>query len=167
MKKILLFLFTSVLTFNTLHAQSTWINYSVDSRISVKVPFQPRKADKYSVIATTIDSIIFVIRKVEMKQAAGLDSAALANLTGTSQFADGIKNEMMTNMKGYLFGDMRQDKWHGYHSYAINADNPTSKTINYTFMFIMGDYLYSFIVISRETKDPKWKEYFFHSIRLH
>jgi hypothetical protein len=166
MKKMLLFLLTAGMAFNTLYAQSDWINYVVDPKLAVQVPSQPTKADQYSVMSVSVDSVIFIIRKADMKTVAGLDSATLAGLAASDQFASGIKSGMAENMKGYTLGDIREDRWHGYYSYAVNADNPTTKIMSYTFMFIIGDYLYSFIAILPEARDQKLKDRFFNSIKV-
>jgi hypothetical protein len=167
MKKVLLFLFATGMALNAVNAQSTWIDYSVDAKISLKVPFKPVKADPYSVVARAFDSTLFVIRKVDMKVAAGLDSAALAQLAPTKQFRDDLKNSIMQSLKGFTFGDVITSTWHGYYSYYIAADNPQTRQMWYTFIVLIGDYQYGFIVRINEGRDPKLKDYFLHSIRLH
>jgi len=166
MRKALPLLVTAVLSVTLLHAQSAWIDYQIDTKLSIKVPVQPKKADQYSVMSISSDSTIYIITKVDMKIAAGLDSAALAGLAPTDQFATEMRGGMQEKLQGYTLGDIKPSKWNGYYSFSIDADNPTTKLRSSIFMIIMGSYLYSFSVVLREDRDPKAKDTFFNSLKL-
>jgi hypothetical protein len=150
MKKMLAFLFVAGMAVNIACAQSTWITYPIDAKLSVKVPTQPTKADQYSVMSMGNDSCVYVITKVDMKVAAGLDSATLVGLAPTQEFADGLKSGMLEKMQGY----------------SVDADNPTTKIKSYTFMIIMGSYLYSLSAVLPESKTSSLKDTFFSSLKL-
>jgi hypothetical protein len=166
MKKMLAFLFVAGMAVNIACAQSTWITYPIDAKLSVKVPTQPTKADQYSVMSMGNDSCVYVITKVDMKVAAGLDSATLVGLAPTQEFADGLKSGMLEKMQGYTMGDVKTSKWNGYYSYSVDADNPTTKIKSYTFMIIMGSYLYSLSAVLPESKTSSLKDTFFSSLKL-
>src|ERR1700733_515145 len=101
MKKILLsFCFLAILL-NFALAQSDWISYKIDDKLSVKVPSPPTEADEYSVIATGEDSLVCVITKIDMQKVSGLDSAALAGIAPTDDFLTIIKTGMQEKMQGY------------------------------------------------------------------
>jgi len=166
MRKAALLLLAAVLSLNLVHAQTGWITYNIDAKLSIQVPAQPTKADQYSVMSISSDSTIYIITKVDMTVAAGLDSAALAGLAPTEQFATEMRGGMQEKLQGYTLGDIKPGKWNGYYSFSIDADNPTTKLRSSIFMIIIGSYLYSFSVVLREDRDPKLKDLFFNSLKL-
>src|SRR5260221_6343614 len=113
MKKIFFFLI-ALTAINTVHAQSEWVSYKIDNKLSVKVPSQPMITDDYSVMAQSKDSLFCIISVIDLKKIAGIDSAALASLAPTSSFSTHIKTGMLGKMQGFTLGDFKISKWKGY-----------------------------------------------------
>ena len=166
MKKILLsFCFLAILL-NFALAQSDWISYKIDDKLSVKVPSPPTEADEYSVIATGEDSLVCVITKIDMQKVSGLDSAALAGIAPTDDFLNIIKTGMQEKMQGYRMGDVKIGKWNNYYCYHIDGSNATTKVKSFTFMIIIGNYLYSISAVIPEDKSTQPRDDFFSSLKL-
>jgi hypothetical protein len=166
MKKILLTLCVLVTLLSFARAQSDWISYKIDSKLSVKVPSEPTSADEYSVIAMTKDSMVCVITKIDMQKVSGLDSAALAGLAPTDDFASSVKTGMQEKMQGFALGDVKTGKWNNYYCYNIEGTNPTSKVRSFTFMIIISNYLYSISVVLPDGRSTQLKDDFFASLKL-
>jgi len=155
-----------VLILNFANAQSDWINYKIDSKLSILVPAQPTQADEYSVTAMTKDSLVCVITRVDMEKVAQLDSTTLADLAPTDNFVNGTKNGMLEKMKGFTLGELKAGKWNGYYSYSIDGANATTGLRSYTLMLIIGKILYSFSAVLPENKSTQPKDDFFTSLKL-
>jgi hypothetical protein len=110
--------------------------------------------------------LVCVITRVDMEKVASLDSAALAGLAPTDDFINGIKTGMLDKMKGYTLGDVKAAKWNGYYSYSIDGGNATTGVKSFTFMLIIGKFLYSFSAILPENKSTQPKDDFFASLKL-
>jgi hypothetical protein len=147
-------------------AQSDWISYKIDSKLSVRVPSEPTSADEYSVIAMTSDSMVCVITKIDMQKVSGLDSAALAGLAPTADFANSVKSGMQEKMQGYTMGDAKAGKWNNYYCYNIEGINPTTKVRSFTFMIIISNYLYSISAVLPDGRSTLPKDAFFASLKL-
>lgn len=166
MKKILLSLCFPFILLSFARAQSDWISYKIDSRLSVKVPSTPTASDEYSVIAQGKDSLVCVITKIDMQKVAGLDSAALAGLAPADDFANSLKTGMQQKMEGFTLGDVKTGKWNNYYSYMIEGSNAGTKVKSFTFMIIISNYLYSISVVMPDGKSTQPKDDFFASLKL-
>jgi hypothetical protein len=165
MKKILLLLFTTILAVNLVHAQSDWINYKIDNKLSVKVPVQPNDMQG-SQIATDKDNLVYVITVVDFVKVAGIDSATLAPMAPTQEFANSIKTGMLGQMPGFTLGDITIGKWHGLNCYHVEGENVERKVKTYSFMVIVGSQFYSLSTIVPYDKSNKPKDDFFDSLVL-
>jgi hypothetical protein len=166
MKKIFLSLCFLVIIVCAARAQSDWISYKIDNKLSVKVPSTPTPADEYSVIATGKDSLVCVITKIDMQRVAGLDSAALAGLAPTDDFVSGVKTGMQEKMQGFTLGDVKPGKWNNYYCYNVDGVNAATKVKSFTFMIIISNYLYSISVVLPDNKNTQPKDDFFASLKL-
>src|ERR1700721_2972015 len=100
MKKNFLALIVIILMFNLVHAQTDWINYKIDNKLSIKLPTQPENIDR-GVMAHTKDSLIFFAYKV-----VEVDSATLAKAISSPGFLDGLKAAMAASQPGLSLGEM-------------------------------------------------------------
>jgi|GEM_PF-440191 len=166
MKKIFLSLCFLLILQSFAKAQTSWLDYKIDSKLSVKVPSTPTATDEYSVIARGDDSFVCVITKIDMQKVAGLDSAALAGLAPSSDFAGSLKVGMQQKMDGFTLGDVKTGKWNNYYSYEIEGANATSKVKSFTFMIIIGSYLYSISAVMPDGQNTQPKDDFFASLKL-
>ncbi|MDF2432177.1 MAG: hypothetical protein JWP44_1808, partial [Mucilaginibacter sp.] len=87
MKKILFVLVISTIAMNVAHAQSNWINYKMDNKISVKLPAQPQPAQEGGTMVQDKDSLIYLTVLVDFVKTANVDSTALAPYLSSQQFA--------------------------------------------------------------------------------
>jgi hypothetical protein len=166
MKKTFLALLIVVLTATFAHAQSDWINYKIDSKLSVKLPSQPTNIDQYSINARTKDSVICIISIINLQKVANIDSATLAGMATQADFTSSIRTGMLGKMAGFTLGDFTTGKWHGYYCYNVEGANTASKLKTYTFMVIIGVTLYSLTAILPDDKDTKPRDDFFASLTL-
>jgi hypothetical protein len=166
MKKIILLLIVAALLLSTnrVHAQSDWVNYKIDSKLSVKLPNQPASANGATTVQTK-DSLTCFVMVINMMTAGKIDSATLANLAPTDDFTNGIKAGMLGKLPGATLGDVKTGKWNGYYCY--NIDGYTSKKLRlYFYIIIIGDDVYCLGTIFPEKLGAKSKDDFFNSLAL-
>ncbi|MDB4902873.1 MAG: hypothetical protein JWQ63_2154 [Mucilaginibacter sp.] len=166
MKKTFFFLVATILFLNIAQAQTGWINYKIDNKLSIKVPAEPTKLDENSVFVKTKDSSVYVIAVVDIFKLAGLDSATIASQSPTVEFANSFKNGMLGKMPGSTLGDVTIGKWKGYTCYNMDGGNASSKLKIYTFMLFIGTKVYSVMTILPENKNTKEKDAYFNSLVL-
>jgi hypothetical protein len=166
MKKVLFSVCFLVIVLSAARAQSDWISYKIDDKLSVKMPSTPTPADEYSVIATGKDSLVCVITKIDMQKAAGLDSAALARLAPTDDFTNSLKTGMQQKMQGYVLGEVRRGKWNNYYCYNIDAANAATKVKSFTFLVVISNYLYSISAVMPDDKSTQPRDDLFASLKL-
>ncbi|HEY4323279.1 MAG TPA: hypothetical protein VGN20_04815 [Mucilaginibacter sp.] len=166
MKKLFLLIVLSILLFNVSKAQTAWINYKIDNKLSIKVPSEPAKTDEYSVTAQGTDTLVCVISIIDLKKIAGIDSATLATMAPTNEFTSSIKTGMLGKMEGYTLGDFKTSKWNGYYCYNVEGGNATTKVKLYTFMVIIGTNIYSLSAVMPDHRSTKDKDDFFASLAL-
>jgi hypothetical protein len=164
MKKLILLTIATALLINIAQAQTAWVNYKIDNRLSVKMPAEPAKLDENSFYVRTKDTCIYIVAKLDMQKLAGLDSAMLTTQSTTSAFANSFKTGMAGQMPGSELGEVVIGKWHDYTSYNINGINASKKLKIYTFMLFVGDKAYSLMAILPETKNTSGKDYYFSSL---
>src|SRR3569833_3298171 len=91
MKKIYLFLAAIILTINFSFAQTGWVDYKIDNRVTAKLPTAPQALMEGTVMALTPDSTVCVVTKINNKAVAKLDSAAIAPMLDSATFRDGLR----------------------------------------------------------------------------
>ncbi len=166
MKKILLSLLISALVITIADAQSTWMNYKIDSRLSAKVPNEPKPVDENTVMASDNDGCAYLITIADFQQLAGLDSAKLAPLAATPEFAGALKTGILSKMPGYTMSDVKVGNWNGYVCYNVDGGNDTQKVKIYTFMVIVGSKLYNLSAVVPAALAFTGKDDFFASLKL-
>ncbi len=159
MKKISLILLIAILTANIALGQSDWINYKIDSKLSVKLPAQPKPV-KGGFFAMDKDSLVYFFLKADV----GIDSVELMSLAPTAEFAEHYKMGVSQKMPGTRLGDVNIGKWNGYVCYNIAGVNDTNKKKIYIFVIVVGDKMYSFGTIIPGNKSEKGKDEFFNSL---
>ena len=130
------------------------------------MPAEPTSADEYSVISMTKDSMVCVITKIDMQKVSGLDSAALAGLAPTADFANSVKTGMQEKMAGFTLGEVKTSKWNNYYCYNIDGANESTKVRSFTFMLIISNYLYSISAVLPDGRSTQPKDDFFASLTL-
>ena len=166
MKKFLLLLMVSVSVITIANAQNTWINYKIDSKLSIKVPNEPKTIDENSVLSSDNDGAAYVITIADFEKLAGLDSAKLAPMANTPDFASSLRTGMLSKMPGYTLGDVKVGNWHGYICYTVEGGNEASKIKVYTFMILIGSKLYGLSAIAPDSLSFTGKDDFFASVAL-
>jgi hypothetical protein len=163
-----LFIFLIAIIFGTgmAKAQVGWIDYKIDSKLSVKLPKQPIKLNEHSVYVKDQDSTIYVISSVDMLKTDGLDSLKVQSLAPTAEFANQIRNSLQKQMKASALSSVNINKWNGYTSYSIDGYNPTKETRLYSLTVIIGTNLYGLMIILHSNQNNINKENFFSSLKL-
>jgi len=166
MKKIYLFLAAIILTINFSFAQTGWVDYKIDNRVTAKLPTAPQALMEGTVMALTPDSTVCVVTKVDFEAVAKLDSAAIAPMLDSATFRDGLRNGMQQQMQGFTLGEVKTGKLHGQHTYSIDGVNEGQKIKSYTFMIVIGKYMYSFTAIIKNGRDTKYRDELFASVQI-
>lgn len=166
MKNIYLLLTAIILAINCSFAQTGWVDYKIDNRVSAKLPTAPKDLLPGTVMSLTADSTVCVVTKVDFKAAAGLDSAALAPMLDQKEFSDGLRNGMGGQMKGFTLSDVKTGTSHGWHTFSLDGVNESQKLKSYTYMVVIGQYMYSFTAVVKDGRDTKHRDELFASIQL-
>jgi hypothetical protein len=166
MKRIYLFLAAIILTINISLAQTGWVDYKIDNRVSAKLPTAPQTLVEGSVMSLTPDSTVCIVTKVDFKASANLDSATLAPLLGTEEFAAGLRTGMLQQMNGFTLSEAKTGKLHGQYTYSLDGVSESQKLKSYTLMVVMGQYLYSFTALVKDGRDTTHRDEFFSSIQI-
>lgn len=166
MKKLFILLFTVVITQVAVYAQTGWVDYKFDNKVLVKLPAQPDKYGQNSHRAAAKDSTVCIVTMIDLKAATHLDSAALAALLPTAEFAAGLKASMLGQQEGVTLGEVKTDKWNGNYSYAIEGSNVSKKQKTYTFMVVVNNNLYALNCLVPDGISTKNKDYFFTSLKM-
>ncbi|HWD90667.1 MAG TPA: hypothetical protein VG367_21230 [Mucilaginibacter sp.] len=160
MKKVLLTLVPTLLFFNLAHAQTDWITYKIDDKLSVKLPAEPEKIDR-GVTAHTKDSLICFAYKI-----AEVDSATLTRAVASPGFADGLKQAMASSQEGVNLGEMKTGKWNGYTCYSVDGEK-TAVGLKASFLLlIIQGRIYAFGAMMPGNHDINQKNIFFNTIKL-
>jgi len=166
MKKTFLWLILIVLSIKVAHAQTGWINYKLDNKLSVKFPVTPRYINKNTLFAMATDSSAYIVTIVDLKESDGLDSAGLVSQAGTQMFADSLRSSMLSSMAGYILSEITVGKWKSFISYNLNGGNISQEITLETFMVLLGTKLYGLSTILRTGKPNNFKNYYFSSLTL-
>ena len=165
---LLIFVTISGLAVET-YAQKSWVTKKLDDRISVKFPEEPNKVTKSGIDSYTLkakDSTSFSSAIVDFKVIAGLDSATLAPIKDTKEFADQMKDGIAAQKTNYTFSDVVIESWKNYTTYSITGlDNSNKKKLS-THMVLIGSKMYTLSCLIPEGVDSKNTELFFDSITL-
>lgn len=166
MKKITLFLAAMIFIAGFARAQTAnWVNYKIDEKLSCKLPQQPTSLEEHSVYIKDKDTTVYVVAIVDFaKIAPTLDSAQLATMAPTPEFANQFKTGMLGQMPGSTLSDVAIGKWKGYTSYSMDGGNTTNKQRLYAFMVLIGTKMYSLMVITPDTHNADAKNNFFASL---
>ncbi|MES2109615.1 MAG: hypothetical protein V4577_12735 [Bacteroidota bacterium] len=166
MKKISLLWLTFIIALTAAKAQTGWVDYKFDNKLSVKLPVQPQKYGQNSHSASTKDSTVCIVTMIDLKAATHLDSAALVAMQPTAEFAAGLKASMLGQQPDVVLGDIKTDKWNGNYCYTIEGSNAAKKLKTYTFMVVVNNNLYALNCLVPEKVSTKNKEYFFTSLKI-
>ncbi|MGZ3752459.1 MAG: hypothetical protein ACXVB0_20565 [Mucilaginibacter sp.] len=166
MKKILTFVLALLFAVSLADAQDGWVTHKADNRISIKFPSEPRELTPGSFIATNTDnSIAYVFTMVDLVQAAGIDSVALAPIKATPEFAGQLKVGLKQSLPDVDLSDFTIGNWKGFTSYTGTGTDSKKKKYD-IFMIIIGNKLYSISTVINEGVDAKSKDQFFNSLQL-
>jgi len=164
MKKTFLLLITIAATINFVQAQNDWISYTINNKLSVKIPDQPVKADENTVYAIGKDTTVYIITTVDLFKTDHLDSAKLLISAPTIEFANNFKSSMLSAMPGYTLGDVSIGKWKGFTSYHMEGDNAGEKLKIHAFMIIIGSHIYSLMTMAPPNHSAVERDAFFNSL---
>jgi hypothetical protein len=167
MKKIPLVVIITFLIINFAHAQTGWIDYSIDNTLSVKLPVQPKILSKNTILAVAKDSLTCLVTKIDFLSTVQLDAGALAPLLPTQEFANEIRSTLLAQIPGFSLGEIKIGKWKNYYCYNIEGGNVKKKLKLYTFIVIIDTNMYSLTAIMPDTLSPGEKDDFFASLVLH
>jgi hypothetical protein len=117
-------------------------------------------------MALTADSTVCIVTKVDFKAAANLDSAAMAPLLGTPDFANGLRTGMLQQMAGFTLSEVKTGKLQGQYTYSLDGVSEAQKLKSYTLMVVIGQYLYSFTALVKDGRDAKHRDEFFASVHV-
>ena len=164
MKKAFLLLFVIALSTKLTKAQTDWINYKVDDRISVKLPAQPEFKQGGQFVKDK-DSSVYIVMAIDFVKVAGVDSVQLGPYEPTPEFGNQLKSGMLGKMPGSTLGDVKIGKWNGHYSYTMEGGNETKKVRIYVNMVCWGNIMYALMNIVPEQNSTKGRDYFFASLK--
>jgi hypothetical protein len=165
MKTIYILIISLFITITAANAQDGWVTHKGDNRISLKFPSEPKELTPGSFIAISEDSTAFIFTIVDFSVVANLDSAALAPMKTSPEFAEQLKTGLNQSLPDVTFQDFTIGAWKGFTSYtSIGVD---SKKKRYDmFMFIIGSKLYSVSSVSNNGVSSQGHNDFVNSIML-
>ena len=166
MRKLFVLLITAFLASNFASAQSSWVTYKIDNKLSTRLPTLPKTLNENSVYALDKDSLVYIVTVVDLLKVAELDSAALVPLAPTADFANKIKQGVEQKMHGFNMGDIKVGKWKDYTSYKLEGGNDAKQLNSFTFMVIIGSKLYALMTLTPENKTGKGKNAFYSSLKF-
>ncbi len=108
MKKAFYLLLIVLSASATSKAQQGWVKQNLDLKIAVNFPKSPTKTTSNGIDIYTAkgpDSLGYIANMVDLKVIANLDSATLAPLKDTQEFADQLKTGMSSSMPTVTLGD--------------------------------------------------------------
>jgi len=164
LKKIALLVPAIIFAVGTCYAQNEWSIYKIDQHLMVKLPTKPRKLTGNTFIAITKDSIACIVARIDMKETAQLDSAAIAPMLETGAFADTIRSGMLGRMKGFTLGKLESGKLTGHYTYLVEGVNAAEKIRSFTYLIVAGQYLYAITALVKDGRSTKEKDDFFASV---
>ena len=166
MKKVYFILAAFIFTVNISFAQTGWVDYKVDNRVSAKLPTAPQTLMEGTVMSLTPDSSVCIVTKVDFLATAKLDSATLAPMLGTEEFSTGLRTGMLQQMAGFTLSEVKTGKLRGQYTYSLDGVNESQKLKSYTLMIVIGQYLYSFSALVKDGRDTRHRDELFASIQI-
>jgi hypothetical protein len=162
MKKLLTFITIIVLTVTISKAQGGWVTYKADSHLSLKFPKQPETVIPGTVGTIGIDTVGCGITIVDFNKLAHIDSATLATVKESPEFAEqmriGMQNSSKVNLEPLKLGT-----WQGLTSYSSTGTNTGNQ--KYTMlMVIYGTTIYNIFTVVPAASKNKTGDIFFNSI---
>jgi hypothetical protein len=149
-------------------AQTGWVKQSLDTKVSVKFPKAPEVQEAgptkiYKLLAE--DSTAYTANAVDFEP-LGLDSATLATMAPTEEFADQFKNSFTTQLPGLKITQLDIAKWKDFNCYNIEGEVAEKKIKVYIKCVFIGSKLYSLFCAVSAKSDIKNKDTFINSIEL-
>lgn len=150
-------------------AQTDWVSIKLDEKIAVKFPYEPEKKvanGSVSYVSKTKDSVTYGAVVLDYNVIAHLDSATLALIKDTQQFADQTKAGIVSQKKNYIFGDITIGKWKTFTTYSMLGTNTTNKNKVSLKMILIGSKMYSLSCLVPDEPDAKNSAVFLDSVEL-
>jgi hypothetical protein len=166
MKKVFTLLVAATVFVLTANAQDAWVKQKVDVKISVKFPKAPESMNDGMVLRfKDADSTAYTATNVDLAP-MGLDSAMLASMAPSEEFAEQFKGSFTAQIPGLEVTKMDITTWKDFNCYDIEGD-VAEKKLKMTFKCIfIGSKMYTFVVAQDDKGNAKNKETFFSSIEL-
>ena len=115
-------------------------------------------------LAMQEDTIVCVITVLNFLKTSQLDSATFAQSVLTQPFAGEVRNGMLSQMQGFTLGDVKVGKWKNYTTYTMQGEQAAQKLADFTYMIVIGRYMYSISALIPQGKSTVLKDYLFNSI---
>lgn len=146
---------------NAISNADDWVNYKIDSKLTVKFPLYPTKAYKNGTMVAERDSSIYYIVSVsDLTKTIGKDSTSLANFVTTEEFANNLKSQLAKKSAEDNYGPITPGKWHNYTCYNLEAIEPKTKVKTFYFFVYIGINLYSLTCIVAKKNNANKNRYF-------
>ncbi|WP_295652622.1 hypothetical protein [uncultured Mucilaginibacter sp.] len=110
------------------------------------------------------DSVVYSVSVVDLDAIAHLDSATLASIKDSHEFADQMKMGMASKMPNYTLGDVTISKWKTYTSYTVTGTGNSNKSTVSMQMILIGSKMYSLSCMVPATVATKNNEVFLGSL---
>jgi len=165
MKKIFILLAAVFFTAAIVKAQAGWVTHKGDNRISLKFPKEPKELTPGSFSASDNDSVAYIFTIVDFEKVAGIDSATLAPIKTTPEFAASMKTGMQQSLPDVTLPDFTIGTWKGFTCYKSTGYDSKKKRYD-IFMFIIGNNLYSVSTVASPGVSSSGHEAFVNSIMV-
>lgn len=160
-------LFAAITVFTiAVNAQTVWVKQKVDDKMAVKFPATPETLNDGAVFKyKDSDSTAYTANSVDFAP-MGLDSATLASMAPTEEFAEQFKGGFAAQIPGLEISKMEVTTWKSFTCYNVEG-KIDDKKLNMTFKCIfIGSKMYTFVTAQQEKSNVKNKDTFFESIEL-
>jgi hypothetical protein len=120
-------------------------------------------------MATNKDSsVVYIVTVIDFKVTVGIDSATLAPIQNTPEFAAQLKSGIQSTLHDVDLTDIKIGKWHDYTCYTTSGPGigPKKNKIVSMFMILIGTKYYAMTAIVSSNTSPKIAEEFFESVTL-
>ena len=155
-----------LLTGTIVNAQQPWVTQKVDNRVSIKFPSTPVGSAASSFVTTAPDSsVACVFTVVDFAEVANLDSAALAPVKATPEFAAELKTGFKQKLSDVNFSDLVIGNYKGFTSYSTFGFDSKKKRYD-IFMFIIGTNFYTLSVVTAYGGLLETRDKFFDSVEI-
>ena len=166
---LLLFFATIVSSTSGVYAQTSWVTKKIDSKLSVKFPAEPTKTTKDGVeayILKSSDSTSYSSALVDFNVLAKVDSATLAPIKDTKEFATQMREGVAAQKTNYSFSDINIGTWKNYTTYSITGLDTSKKKKLFIYMILIGSKMYTLSCLVPDGLVTKNNEVFFNSVSL-